>query len=273
MVGSAVTSEPSSTGGSRALWIFAIAAVLIGSIAAAVAVALTSSDGEDEPDETASAGDEPDDELDEWLRDEDDEMPERNLDDPMVPGDEPSRGWESGREERFRDPERRAERLRRRIQIASLGTAPPTITHEEVWRGLRDVRPAIRECMEQAGGFGAFRGQGPREGRGGRTVRVDIGSDGRVVPGSVSIEPPPPPELATCMKQAFESATFEDVGADGARVSLSMGRRRGNRNAGDGGVDRRRRDRGGGERPNRERREREGSEREGAGEIPMSPAP
>jgi hypothetical protein len=237
-----VSEEPNARGGSKQLWIFAVAAVIVGAIVAAVAVALSSSgDSEDEPEVAERASAEDDEALEEWFLDEDGEKPERAIED--VPAGDPARGWERGKRGDWRDPARRAERLRRRFQIESLGGSPAAITHEEVWEAFREVRPRMRECIEAGGGLEALRESFANRPRGGRTVRLDVGSDGRVVPGTVTFEPPPPDEIATCMKRELESATFQNTGPDGVRITMSMGRRR-NRFSPDGGLERGERRRG-----------------------------
>lgn len=246
MLEHAVPDDATTPRGSNRLWIFAIAAVLVGAIVAAVAVALTSSSGrEDEPDEVSERPSEGDDEaLDEWFLDEDGEKPERAEE---VPADDPSWGWRRGKGRGdMRDPARRAERLRRRFQIESLGSSPAAITPEEVSDAFREVRPRMRECIEASGGIEALRQGFANRPRGGRTVQIEVGSDGRVVPGSVSFEPPPPDEIASCMKRELEQATFQNTGPDGVRITMRMGGRR-NRMSPDGGLERGRRRGGRGE--------------------------
>jgi len=116
------------------------------------------------------------------------------------------------------------ERFRRRVEIVSLGPGEPGLDADQVFEGIREVRPAMRECVREAGGFQALRGEdgAPRR----RSVVFDVQADGSVAEGSVGLDTTLPPELATCFTDIFESASFEPPGDDGARVEVRFGRGR-----------------------------------------------
>ena len=77
-------------------------------------------------------------------------------------------------------------------------------------------------------------------GRSWPTVRFDVGPEGTITEGSLSIDPPMPDAFDGCVRSAFSAARFGDVGGEGAGVELEMGRgRRGRGDASlDGGVPR-----------------------------------
>jgi hypothetical protein len=235
-----VTDRPSSK---RNPLLIALAVVVLAAAALALAVLFDRPDDEEPVVDRDLASPDPDEDW-EWLLDDPSptrepsgEIEPRNARDPgfgerRYGRSERRRGRGDGgvdrgrgRGQRFRDPARRAEWLRERTQIRSLGQAEPEISPEQVWEGFRSARPAMRECIQQAGGFEALREQSPEGRPRRRTMTVDIGADGRVLPGSASIDPAPSGDLAECMQAALESASFEGTGPDGAQASLSFGGR------------------------------------------------
>lgn|GEM_PF-3785126 len=156
------------------------------------------------------------------------------------------------------------ERLRARIQLAPLGAREPTLTPEQLVATLQQHRGALRECVRQAGGFRALRGGASAAGdapagtgapagtpvagaEGGRPrgprvrpqMRFDVGPDGRVVAGSVSIEPAVPEAFSSCVAETLGAISFPAPGGDGVRAELPLGvGRGGGRRRPDGGVGR-----------------------------------
>lgn len=139
--------------------------------------------------------------------------------------------------------QRLPDRFRARIQLAALGPRPPLLTPEQLVATLQQNRAPLRECVRQAGGFRAMRagaaaGGTPDGGPRMRpSMRFDIGADGRVVPGTVSLEPAGPEGLSTCVADALLAVQFPPAGGDGAHVELPLGLGRGGgRRRPDGGV-------------------------------------
>lgn len=142
------------------------------------------------------------------------------------------------------------ERLRARIQLAALGARPPSLTPEQLVATLQENRAPLRECVRAAGGFRAMRDSlaasgGVPDGGGPRarpSMRFDVGPDGRVVPGSVSLEPSGPAGLSSCVGDALAAMSFPPPGGDGAHVELPLGvgrgggRRRLDGSVGEGGA-------------------------------------
>jgi len=151
------------------------------------------------------------------------------------------------------------EQLRARIQLAPLGAREPTLTPEQLVATLQQHRGELRECVRQAGGFRALRTAAPPGGdppagtaasagtEGARPaglrvrpqMRFDVGPDGRVVAGSVSIEPAVPEAFASCVAETLGAISFPPPGGDGAHAELPLGLGRGGgRRVPDGGVGR-----------------------------------
>jgi len=151
------------------------------------------------------------------------------------------------------------EQLRARIQLAPLGAREPTLTPEQLVATLQQHRGELRECVRQAGGFRAIRAGAPAgsdspagtaapagvEGAraGGPRVRpqmrFDVGPDGRVVAGTVSIEPAVPAAFSSCVAETLGAISFPPPGGDGAHAELPLGLGRGGgRRVPDGGVGR-----------------------------------
>lgn len=153
--------------------------------------------------------------------------------------------WRARREEwsQLSDEERAQRRARRggRIEIVPLGPTPSRLDEDGVRAALREQFPAMRDCFREAGGFRALREARRESGATGRpTVRFDVGPDGAIAEGSLSIDPPMPDAFDGCVRSAFSAARFGDVGGEGAGVELEMGRGRRGRGAAslDGGVPR-----------------------------------
>jgi hypothetical protein len=191
--------------------------------------------------------------------------PPPRFDPPDVPGGEARPAtreeWRARREQwwsQLSEEERAQWRTRRRgrMEIVPLGPTPANLDEDGVRAALREQFPAMRDCFREAGGFRAMReAMQERGGGGGRpTVRFDVGPDGVIAPGTLSIDPPMPDAFDACVRGAFSSARFGDVGGDGAGVEMQMGRgRRGGSDSLDGGIGRGGR-RSGGRRSEAERR-------------------
>jgi hypothetical protein len=152
------------------------------------------------------------------------------------------RDWDSLSEE-----ERQARRARwmarwaRRVEVVPLGPGEPSLPPERVVEAFGEQRGAMRDCIREAGGMGALRGGADGDRR--RSIGFDVGPDGRVAPGTVSVTPAiADPALERCLTSVVETMALGEVGGEGARVELPLpGRRR----RADGGV------RGGRSRPSR----------------------
>lgn len=197
--------------------------------------------------------------LDEWIFDDPaparQERPERasgareTKRERFVPDpDDPQ--WEARRQ-------RRREQWRSRVDIAPLGENVPDIDPDAIGDALRENRPALRECIEESGGWRAMREartaareplQGPpvegqRRRRGGR-VLFDVRPDGTVDRETLEMDPPMPEPFTECFTEFFGNLELEGAG-DGARVELPTrggGGGRGGRGrfAGDAGTPNRR---------------------------------
>ena len=126
------------------------------------------------------------------------------------------------REERF------AARAARRVRVEALGDEEPEIEPVEVMRSMREVRPQIRECIDQNGGWRAFREAAtmgsPDAGAGGRgrmTVSLDVSASGQV--GEIALNPPPPEPFGGCFTSALANLELPPPNAD-ARVEVQLGR-------------------------------------------------
>lgn len=200
--------------------------------------------------------------LDEWIFDDSaparDERPERasgareTTRERFVP-DPNDPQWEARRQ-------RRREQWRSRVDIAPLGENAPDIDPDAIGEALRENRPALRECIEESGGWRAMReartaaresepeqppAEGERRRRGGRVV-FDVRPDGTVDRDTLQMDPPMPEPFTDCFTNFFGNLELEGAG-DGARVELPTrggggGRGRGGREgfSGDAGTQNRR---------------------------------
>lgn len=168
---------------------------------------------------------------------------------PATSGDTPSderSDWRARRERwwsQLSEEERAQARARRRgrVEIVPLGPTPANLDEDGVRDALREQFPAMRECFREAGGFRAMREAMQARGATGRpTVRFDVGPDGAIAEGTLSIDPPMPDAFDACVRSAFTAARFGDVGGEGAGVEMQMGRgrRRGGSDSLDGGTPR-----------------------------------
>ena len=126
------------------------------------------------------------------------------------------------REERF------AARAARRVRVEALGDEEPEIEPVEVMRSMREVRPQIRECIDQNGGWRAFREAAtmvsPDAGAGGRrrmTVSLAVSASGQV--GEIALNPPPPEPFGACFTSALANLRLPPPNAE-ARVEVQLGR-------------------------------------------------
>lgn len=186
----------------------------------------------------------PDDDADGWGSLLDDGPPDPSDDGPGA------RPWGEPGERRWADPEarrrsreaRRArfeamtpeERLRwarRRVEIVALGPTEPTLDELEVLEALREVRPAVFECVRSRGGFRAMREAMTQAGDGGvrRGLRVsfDVTPEGTLAEGTLVLDPPPPAPFEGCIGDAWRGLSLPPPGPDGAAVEVSLGRGRG----------------------------------------------
>jgi len=148
-------------------------------------------------------------------------------------------------------PGRWRERWNRAVEIVPLGPEEPTLGPDAVRAQLRVHRPALRRCIDAAGGFTALRrarrdsfaSAGPRPIRGRRGFRArvsfDVGANGAVLDETIHFTPPMPAPFDSCFRAFFGAPEFEGVGT-GVRVELPMGGRR--RRGWDGGMPERRPD-------------------------------
>lgn len=154
------------------------------------------------------------------------------------------------RRERMRErwqnatPEERKRWAERRVSIQPLGDTAPEIEAVEVLDAMRELRPQMRDCIRDNGGFGALRDAmrsadaGPR---GGMTVSFELSAEGTVNEGSFAMSPAPPAVYQQCFEKALGNLNAPVPGGDGAAIEMRMGR---------GGG--RGRDRGNAEQDNRE---------------------
>lgn len=124
--------------------------------------------------------------------------------------------------------ERRAQRAARRIQVTPTGDGEPALEPIDVMTTLREVRPQIRECVQNNGGWRQFReamaaSANPDAGpgaRGGMTLAFDVTAEGAV--DGLAMNPPPPEGFADCFTDAFGGLEMPAPGA-GAHVEMSLG--------------------------------------------------
>lgn len=124
--------------------------------------------------------------------------------------------------------ERRAARAARRVSVTATGDGEPALEPIDVMHSVRDVRPQIRECVQNNGGWQQFReamaasanpDAGPGGGRG-MTLAFDVEADGQV--GALQMNPPPPENFADCFTGAFDGLDMPPPGA-GAHVEMRLG--------------------------------------------------
>lgn len=127
--------------------------------------------------------------------------------------------------------ERRARRAARRVQVSALGDEEPALEAVDVMNTVREVRPQIRDCVEQNGGWQQFREQmaasaNPDGGGGGRGMNLafDVMANGQV--GDLAMNPPPPEGFSDCFTNAFSGLEMPAPGAD-AHVEIQFGGARG----------------------------------------------
>lgn len=127
--------------------------------------------------------------------------------------------------------ERRLARAARRVKVLATGEGEPDLEAVDVMDSVREVRPQIRECVQDNGGWRALReaaAAGVPDGgpRGPMTVAFDVSADGTV--SGVDMQPPPPEGFAQCFQSAFQSIQLPPPNSD-ARVEVQLGGRRGGR--------------------------------------------
>ncbi|MAQ18734.1 MAG: hypothetical protein CMN30_28550 [Sandaracinus sp.] len=124
----------------------------------------------------------------------------------------------------------RAERANRRVSIQATGEGEPALQPTDVMDSMRDVRPQIRDCVEQNGGWRALReaSAGAADGgvRGPMNLSFDVAADGAV--SGVAMNPAPPGAFAQCFESAFQGLEMPAPGAE-ARVDVQLGRGGGGR--------------------------------------------
>lgn len=123
--------------------------------------------------------------------------------------------------------ERRAQRAARRVRVSALGEEEPALEPVDVMNTVREVRPQIRDCVQQNGGWRQFREQmaasaSPDAGAGNRgmSLAFDVLADGSV--GDLAMNPPPPEGFSDCFTSAFDGLEMPAPGAD-ARVEIQLG--------------------------------------------------
>lgn len=131
--------------------------------------------------------------------------------------------------------ERRARRAARRVQVSALGDEEPALEPVDVMNTVREVRPQIRDCVEQNGGWRQFREQMAASanpdggaGRRGMSLAFDVMANGDV--GELQMNPPPPEGFSDCFTNAFSGLEMPAPGAD-AHVEIQFGGRRGRASA------------------------------------------
>ena len=139
------------------------------------------------------------------------------------------------------------EHFRARVVLDALGTQVPSLTPEQLVATVQQNRGPMRECVRSAGGLRALRNGGGPPGTGGVAdggvrarprMRFDIAPNGRVVPGSFSLDPAGPGGLADCVAEVLSGTTFPPTGGDGAHVEMPLGLGRGGgRRRPDGGTE------------------------------------
>lgn len=134
------------------------------------------------------------------------------------------------RRERWQNatPEQRKEWADRRVSVAPLGDQPPQIDSVDVLEAMRDVRPQMRDCIRQNGGFRALRDamQSADAGaRGGMTIAFELSPDGTVTEGSLTMSPAPPGPYFDCFARALQNMDAPVPGGEGAAIEMRMGRR------------------------------------------------
>ena len=129
--------------------------------------------------------------------------------------------------------EQRAERASRRVSVQATGEGVPQLEPVDVMESMREVRPQIRDCVRENGGWSALREasaaalpDGGAGGRGAMTVSFDVAADGAV--SGVAMQPPPPAAFAQCFESAFQSLQMPAPDAE-ARVDVQFGGGRGGR--------------------------------------------
>jgi len=126
--------------------------------------------------------------------------------------------------------ERRARRASRRVQVTAIGEGEPALEPIDVMNTVREVRPQIRDCVEENGGWQQFReqmaasanpdGGGGGGGRGGMNLAFDVLANGEV--GALDMNPPPPEGFSDCFNDAFQGLEMPPPGSD-ARVEIQFG--------------------------------------------------
>jgi hypothetical protein len=129
--------------------------------------------------------------------------------------------------------ERRRARFLRSTQIDAIGGGEPGIDPGDVFEAFREVRPVVRGCIREAGGFRELTGQSPRA-RGPRTLTFDVDAAGRVVADTIAIEPAMGSAMGDCFAAGLAQAELPAPGGEGARISVELPGRR--RRGGDAGI-------------------------------------
>ncbi len=230
-----------------------LVALVVTCAAAAVFLAIyVNLDAPAEEEPTADEAGEEDEALDDILYGETSPEPSRpreradEPDDlsPRAEGDPEQREWrrrggdrDASPEEREERRQRRIDRLVKRMRIEPLGASPPTIDPEEVATRITDeLRPAMRQCVQEAGGFRAMRAAFGDAGRTRPRVSFEVGPNGTISADSIRMEPAPPGGIGDCVRSALAAIELDPPGGDGARIEMPLGgRRRGFDGDGGGG--------------------------------------